>query len=97
MIPSKSAQNVSTVHAYYHKFMYVVAIIAPATNIPQFLEVWVYRNAAGVSVLSWALFASVSVAWLIYGLFHEEKIMIIMSTLLLIMQSAIAFGAFLYG
>jgi uncharacterized protein with PQ loop repeat len=81
----------------FDKFMYVIVIVAPLTNIPQLLTVWVDKNATGVSPLSWVLFSIVSLIWFFYGILHKDKHIIIMSAALAVIQTLVAVGAVWYG
>jgi uncharacterized protein with PQ loop repeat len=83
--------------AMYDKFIYGVVIIAPITNIPQLLKVWVGKDASGVSALSWFLFSSISIAWLGYGILHKDKPILLMNAALMVIQAGIAVGAIVYG
>jgi len=82
---------------FYDKFIYVIVIIAPITNIPQLLRVWIEKDASGVSPTSWFLFSGISITWLIYGILHKDKHILLMNTLLMIIQATIAIGAIIYG
>lgn len=82
---------------YFDEAIYVVAILGPVTNIPQFLKVWIYKDASGVSLISWTGFSILSVVWLVYGILHKEKPIIITNIFLIWINAAIALGAFLYG
>jgi uncharacterized protein with PQ loop repeat len=80
----------------FDKFIYVVAFITPIANIPQLFNIWYLRDGSGVSVLSWASFTCISVIWLIYGIIHKEKPIIIMNSLLIFAQGLITIGALIY-
>ncbi len=82
---------------FYDKFIYVVVIFAPIANIPQLLKVWIEKDASGVSSLSWLFFSVISATWLIYGILHKDKHILIMNGALMIIQTVIAIGAILYG
>lgn len=81
----------------YDKFIYVIAILAPIANIPQLLKVWIEKDASGVSSLSWFFFSGISVTWLIYGILHKDKHILIMNAALMIIQALIAVGVIVYG
>lgn len=81
---------------FYDKFIYVIVILAPISNIPQLYKVWVEKNAVGVSSISWLFFSLISVAWIIYGMFHKDKHIIIMNIALMFMQVFIAIGAIIF-
>lgn len=76
--------------------IYGVVIIGPMTNLPQLFQIWVKKNAGSVSVISWSSFALLSFVWLIYGIVHKEKPLILMNAALVIIQATIAISAFLY-
>lgn len=81
----------------YDKIIYLAVIAAPIMNIPQLWKIWSERSASGVSIISWAAFSLISVMWLIYGILHKEKPVIVMNLALIFLQLSIAFGAYLYG
>jgi len=76
--------------------IYGVVIIGPVMNLPQLLQIWIKKNAAGVSTISWASFALFSFIWLLYGIYHKEKPLIIMNSALIVIQGSIVISALLY-
>jgi MtN3 and saliva related transmembrane protein len=77
--------------------MYVVALIAPVMTIPQLLQVWSHKQSqGGVSILTWGAYASVSGLWLVYGIVHKEKPIMLTQFLLLILDSLIVIGVLFY-
>jgi len=82
---------------FYDKFIYLVVILAPITYLPQLLKVWVEKDASGVSSLSWLFFSIISAAWLIYGVLHKDKSILIMNAALIVVQALIALGGLWYG
>lgn len=82
---------------FIDKIIYLVAVLGPAMIIPQLIKIWLYQDAGGVSLLTWAGFAFFSIIWLIYGFLHKEKPIIFMNTLLLIFQIMVASGVLIYG
>ena len=82
---------------FYNKFIYIIVVIAPLINLPQLFKIWIYKNASGVSFISWVGFSLLSVAWLIYGIINKQKPIIYMNFALMIIQALIAIGALLYA
>ena len=74
-----------------------VVIFGILLTIPQIKEVWIDRNAAGVSAMTWAAYVVVSIFWLIYGITHKEKPIIMSSALWIIAYGLVVIGAVLYG
>ena len=82
---------------HFDKFLLVVAIVNPLTAIPQIYQIFVTKNAFGVSLLTWFFSAVLSVPWLIYGIIHKEKSHIISFTLWVILSSVIVFEIVAYA
>ncbi len=81
---------------FLDQLIYLAGIAAPILVIPQAIEVWINKNADGVSILSWGGFTVSSIIWLIYGVAHKEKPLIIMYIGLLIMNGLVLIGALIY-
>jgi len=89
-------KNKKKIEGTVDHLIYGVVIIGPLMNLPQLFQIWIKKNAAGVSVISWASFALFSVIWMIYGIIHKEKPLIIMNTALIVIQGLIVAGILLY-
>lgn len=81
----------------YDKIIYVVVILCPIMNLPQLLKVWLEKDASGVSAISWIGFSFISLTWLIYGILHRDKHILVMNAFLIVIQAFIAVGVILYG
>ena len=81
----------------FDSFIYVSIVFGVLANVPQIVKIYVGHNASGVSLASWIMFAMLSISWLIYGILHKEKPIIIMNLSLIITQIAIAVGIVVYG
>lgn len=77
--------------------VYAAGVLGPAMAIPQILKIWVEKNATGVSILSWSAFGILAIPWLIYGILHKEKPIILMYILWIIIDTLIVAGALIYG
>lgn len=66
---------------HFDTFLIVAAILNPLTAIPQMYQIYKYHTSSGVSIITWAAGAILSVPWLVYGLIHKEKSHIISYTL----------------
>lgn len=88
----KSKKKVSHV---LDTIIYPLAFISPIMTIPQLTDVWVEKSVSGVSLPTWAAYATVSAVWFIYGTSHKEKPIIISSISLFILQSSIVIGVLL--
>lgn len=72
----------------------VVAFIGPLTSVPQIVEIWlVDRNAQGVSLMTWLGFMLMAAVWLIYGIVHKQRPIIISNALWIVAQGLVVLGA----
>ena len=77
--------------------IYAVGIFGPIMTIPQVTKIWIHRNAAGVSAISWISYIIAAVFWLIYGIMHKEKPIILTYTIWIFLEIFIVVGVLLYG
>lgn len=82
---------------YLDKFLLFVAIIGPLMTLPQILKIYVEQNSAGVSVLSWGLYAFFNIPWIIYGVVHKDKPIVLGYSLWLITNIVVVVGVLIYG
>lgn len=79
------------------RLIYVVCFATPIVAIPQAWKIWSKQNADGISLISYSGFLIANIIWIIYGLIHKEKPVIILYSFLLIVNFFIALGRILYG
>ncbi|MBT7706441.1 PQ-loop repeat-containing protein [archaeon] len=82
---------------FLDKLLVLVAILGPASAIPQVLKIFLNQSAVGVSLFSWTLWLILGVPWLIYGFVHKEKPLVIAYSLWFVMHSAVVAGVLMYG
>jgi len=71
---------------------YVSAIIGPFMTLPQLYGIWVQKNVAGVSVISWSGFAFFNMIFIIYGIMNKEKLIIMNNSIWFIVQVFVVIG-----
>jgi len=76
---------------------YVIGIAGPLITIPQALKVWINQDASGLSLISWAGYIVVAVFWIIYGILHKEKPLILTYILWVMVHAAVVAGIIFYG
>lgn len=81
---------------FISKAAYVVALAGPLSSIPQAWEIWIERNALGVSFVTWTLFLLSSVIWLLYAILKRDRPLIISNSLWVVAEAIIMVGAALY-
>ncbi|MFH1544970.1 MAG: hypothetical protein ABIE23_02670 [archaeon] len=77
--------------------IYLVGIIGPIMAFPQAWKIWSERNASGVSLISWVSFFVFSCIWVVYGLMHKEKPIILNYSLWVIFNALVVAGIILFG
>lgn len=82
---------------FIDKAVYVVGIFGLVMAVPQVLKIWVDKNAAGVSVFPWIGYLVMSIFWLIYGLAHKEKPLILIYEFWILITSLIIIGTLAYS
>ena len=75
----------------------VFSVIMPLTTAPQIYKIFVEKTAAGLSLSSWVLYCIAVIPFLLYGIVHKEKPIIVLNALWLIAQIIIIAGILIYG
>ncbi len=78
------------------RFIYVVGVFGPLMTIPQVTKIWFEKNATGVSVISWISYLLCAIFWLIYGVMHREKPIIVTYAIWIVLDFLIVIGALIY-
>lgn len=79
------------------KLIYVIGILVPIMTFPQLIKIWIDKNATGVSLISWSTYLIAAIFWLIYGIMHKEKPIIITNVLWIFFDIFIVVGIIIYG
>ena len=79
------------------RFVIVFGFLNGLATIPQVLEIWIGKDASGVSLLSWSYYVAFAILLLIYGLVHKEKPIIITYSIGTVMYTLIVIGVIIYG
>ncbi|OGG61340.1 hypothetical protein A3C21_03970 [Candidatus Kaiserbacteria bacterium RIFCSPHIGHO2_02_FULL_59_21] len=74
-----------------------VGILGPIMSIPQIALIYISRDAAGVSPVSFLAWALFDIPWIVYGLVHREPPIVVTYTLWLAFNLLIFLGALIYG
>lgn len=79
------------------KAIYPIAVIGPLLTIPQILKIWIGQNAVSISLFSWTAFTIPAAVWILYGIAHKEKAIILCNTAWILSYILVISGALLYG
>ncbi|HLC67342.1 MAG TPA: SemiSWEET family transporter [archaeon] len=81
---------------FLDKIIYIIVFIGPVMTVPQVIDIWMGKNAAGVSIISWGAYTATSLFWLVYGIAHKDKPIIISSIAWAVLEILIVIGALVY-
>ncbi len=82
---------------FLDKLTFVVGVIGPFTVLPQIYSIFSSRSAAGVSLTTWVLIFIVTFPWILYGIAHKEKNIIVSFILWEMVNLAVVIGVLMYG
>lgn len=74
----------------------VFSVLMPATTIPQIWRIFKYHQVDGLSLSMWILYSVGVIPFLIYGIVHKEKPLIVLNILWLLAQIVIITGILMY-
>ena len=94
---TNDTNRLNTLKKIFNKLILCVVVIGPLMNVPQLLQIITTHSAAGVSFVSWASFAVISLIWFFYGILHNDKPIMFTNAALVILQSCIAISVLIYS
>ena len=65
-------------------------------TIPQIVVIYVGQDATGIAPISWLTWALLDIPWILYGLAHSERPIVITYTLWLVCNGLVFAGALIY-
>lgn len=77
-------------------FMYVIAVVAPLSYVPQVYKLYSSESAEGLAISSFALLFVINALWLLYGWAHRSMPLIITSVIFCAFHVIIVGGILLY-
>src|SRR5580693_9302406 len=90
-------QRKSSYIVFLDKLTFVVGVIGPFTVLPQIYSIFSTKSAAGVSLTTWALIFIVTFPWILYGVAHKDKSIIVSFSLWEVVNLTVVVGVLLYG
>ncbi len=94
---NKSELRSGKLETLVNGLVYLGGLFGPLFTIPQLAKIWIDKNAVGVSSISWGAYFLGSVFWVIYGVVHKEKPIIILNAIWLVLDLIIIIGVLFYG
>jgi len=81
---------------FVDKIVYLAGILMPIVTIPQVVTIWVHKNSAGVSLVSWTAYLIIALVFAAYGVIHKAKPLIIMYSSMVVLDALIIIGVMLF-
>ena len=78
------------------RLMGAMSLFTMFMTIPQVLTIWIGRQAAGVSLLSWSAYLVSAVLWLWYGIQKRDKNIYLPCVGWIILDIGVLVGVFIY-
>ncbi len=79
------------------RLILLVGIMGPVMTVPQILKIFIERNAASLSLVTFASYLILDFFWLAYGIMHKEKPIIISFAAWMLLNILIIAGIMMYG
>ena len=79
------------------RLMGAISLFTMFLTIPQVMTIWIGRQAAGVSPLSWSAYLVSAVLWLWYGIQKRDKNIYLPCVGWIILDIGVIVGVFIYG
>jgi uncharacterized protein with PQ loop repeat len=97
MAPEAQSKDESRSETLLRTTLGGMSVFTMLMTIPQVLTIWVGRQAAGVSVLSWGAYLASAVLWLWFGLKKREKNLYLPCIGWIVLDAAVVAGVLVYG
>jgi uncharacterized protein with PQ loop repeat len=79
------------------KILRGLSVFTMLMTIPQVLTIWIGRDAAGVSVISWLAYLLSACLWFFYGLQKGDKTIYLACVGWVVLDAAVVIGAVVHG
>lgn len=92
-----SPDTVSQSDTVLRRFLGGMSIFTLVMTVPQVWTIWIDRQAAGVSILSWGAYFLSAVLWFWFGLKQGDKNIYLPCIGWMVLNGAVVVGALVYG
>jgi uncharacterized protein with PQ loop repeat len=82
---------------FLDKLTFVAGVIGPFTVLPQIWTIYVDHSVAGVSLVTWALIFIVTFPWILYGVAHKDKSIMVSFSLWEVVNLAVVVGVLIHS
>jgi MtN3 and saliva related transmembrane protein len=79
------------------KVMFFIAIAGPLATLPQVYQVFMTKDAKGLSLITWLVWTALSCLWALYGYLHKEVPILVSNIIYIVLQSAVVIAIIMYS
>lgn len=95
--PTTAAGYASRSETMLRRVLGGMSVFTLLMTVPQVLTIWVGRQAAGVSVVSWSAYLLSAILWFAYGIRKRDKNIYLPCVGWLALDAAVIIGAVIYA
>ena len=95
--PTPAAAMSERSEALLRKLLGAMSIFTLLMTVPQVLTIWIGKQAAGVSALSWSAYLLSALLWFWFGLMKRDKNIYLPCIGWIVLDGAVIVGALIYG
>ena len=95
--PTHPAALSGSSEALLRRLLGGMSIFTLLMTVPQVLTIWIGKQAAGVSTLSWAAYLLSALLWFWFGVMKRDKNIYLPCIGWIVLNSAVIAGAIVYG
>lgn len=95
--PTSAADRATRSETLLRRFLGSMSIFTMLMTIPQVWTIWVGRQAAGVSIVSWSAYLVSAVLWFWFGIRKRDKNIYLACVGWMALDGAVIVGALVYG
>lgn len=95
--PSSHAMHPGPADDGFRRVLGLMSVFTMLMTLPQVLTIWLNRQAAGVSALSWSAYLLSAILWFWYGLSKRDRNIYLPCIGWAALDAAVIVGAVVYG
>jgi uncharacterized protein with PQ loop repeat len=78
------------------RLVLLISILSPVFTLEQVYLIYTTKNVAGLAIFTWCAWFLFSIFWLLYGLAHKEKPIIINNIIWIVIHILVITGIIIY-
>lgn len=92
--PDREPSKIKTILEF---MIYFVGFLGTILALPQAYKIWVLKEIGGASIISWVALASFTPFWILYGIMHKKKSLVMTYVVWFLINLLVIVGIMIYG